>query len=262
MAFTLTPFPAADRLSEGSPQPAHDDERCSISRQRFQWTLLGDCDRASPLDLPWNVTLDGGGHTITLTGDAEGFESAAVRANGGDIVNLTIDGSQLLPFAPTYFAAIALLAPGSVSNVTVRNLQFTDVPHCGIGIEVAAFHGSTAHVQDVQLDSISGDGLLLTGDGQVNLQHVTSSGVTIAVHATGEVSARLSETAVDAADVAILAQDKSRVRLDTAIAGGDLVVEDEARVHHSTLTFIGARDRERARQQASERAAVQRGRLG
>src|SRR5690349_13066254 len=104
VAVNVSPFPAAVAFQVGTATHEPDTDRCAFSRERGWWTLQADCELFGALDIPRNVTLDGDGHTITLTGDAEAFESAAIRATGGDITNLTVDGSHLLPLAPAYFA--------------------------------------------------------------------------------------------------------------------------------------------------------------
>ncbi len=199
---------------------------------------------------------------MTLTGDAEGFESAAIRAGGGDIANLTVDGSQLLPLAPAYFAAIVLVAPGRIAHTTVRNVRFAEAPHSAIGIEVAAFGSETAMVQDITLENISGAGLLLTGDSQVIAERVSCTGVTEAVQVNGAVSAQLSLTAVEHAGVGVLAQDQSCVRIGASDETGERVAEDQALIHQDTLTFIGAGDREQARRRTAGTAVMAHDLLG
>jgi hypothetical protein len=218
--------------------------------------LQADCKLSAALDLPAHVTLDGAGHTITLAGDAEGFESAAIRAAGGDVVNLTVDGGQLLPLAPAYFAAVALAAPGRIAHTTVRNIRFGEAPHSAIGIEVAAFEGATAAVQDVTLENISGAGLLLTGDSQVTAVRVRSIGVTTAVQVNGTITAQLSHATSEDVHVGVLAQGQSCVRIIASHAMGERVAEDQALIHQDTLTFIGAGDREQARRRAANAAAM------
>jgi hypothetical protein len=262
VAVNVSSFPSVVAFPTGDAFHEPDEQRCTFSRKQGRWTLQGDCELSAALEIPRNVTLDGGGHTITLTGDAEGFESAAIRATGGDIVNLTVDGSQLLPFAPAYFAAIALTAPGGIAHTTVRNIQFAGDPHSAIGIEVAAFDGSTALVHDITLENISGAGLLLTGDSQITAARVRSIGVTAAVQVNGTVAAEISEAAVERANVGVLAQGQSCVRINASAASGERVAEDQALIHQDTLTFIGAGDREQARRRAAEAASMVRDRLG
>ncbi|MDQ2654581.1 MAG: hypothetical protein M3Z20_16235 [Chloroflexota bacterium] len=256
MAVTDSSLPSVVVFPSGNVLFGSDDQRCSFSRQRGRWTLQADCELSTALDLPPHVTLDGGGHTIALTGDAEGFESAAIRATGGDIVNLTVDGSQLLPIAPAYFAAIALTAPGRIAHTTVRNIQFREAPHSAIGIEVAAFDRATALVQDITLENISGAGLLLTGDNQITVERMSSTGANSAVQMNGTLTAHLSHVVVERAHVGVLAQDQSCARITASTATGERVAEDQALILQDTLIFIGAGDRERARRRAAEAAAM------
>ena len=235
------------------------DQRCSFAQSRGRWTLQADCELTAALDLPANITLDGNGHTMSLAGDAEGFGSAAIRASGADIINLTVDGSKLLPCAPAYFAAITLAAPGRIADTTVRNLQFGGSPHSAIGIEVAAFGYATTVVQDVTVQNVSGVGLLLTGDGQVTVERVQSSDVTAAVQIGGTIAATLSHAEIEGSGIGVLAQDRSRVRLVSSISTGERIAEDEALIHQDTLTFIGAGDRDRGKRRTS--AAIGRNRL-
>jgi hypothetical protein len=166
VAVTISTFPSVGFLDGGTVSAA-EDEQCRFSRGFGRWTLQGDCELSAALELPANVTLDGDGHTISLHGDAEGFESAAIRSTGGDVVNLTVDGSGLLAAAPAYFAAIALAAPGRITRTTVRNIQFAGAPHSAIGIEIAAFDRRNSVAQDITVENISGAGLLLTGDSSI-----------------------------------------------------------------------------------------------
>jgi hypothetical protein len=262
VAVNVSPFPVPVASQPGNSRHEPDEQRCTFSRTRGRWTLEGDCELAEALEIPRNVTLDGGGHTIALIGDAEAFESAAIRATSGDITNLTIDGSQLLPLAPAYFAAIAMAAPGRVTRTTVRNIRFAGAPQSAIGIEVAAFNGATAVVEDITLESISGAGLLLTGDGQVTVERVRSTGVTAAVQVNGTITAKLTSAVAEDSDVGVLAQDQSCVRINESEATGERVAEDQALIHQATLTFIGAGDREQARRRAAEVASMVRDQLG
>jgi len=262
LAVSASPFPAVIAVPSGNLLDQPDDRRCMVSRNWGRWTLQADCELSMALDLPGNVTLDGGGHTITLAGDAEGFESAAIRATGGDIVHLTVDGSNLLPLAPAYFAAVTFRAPGRIMHTTVRNVRFDGPPHSAIGIEMAAFDGAVARVQDVTLENISGTGLLLTGDGQIAAERVRSAGVTAAVQVGGTMVAQLSHAVIEGADVGVLAQDQSCVRINLSDAMGERVAVDQALIHQGTLTFIGARDREQARQRATSAVATPHDRLG
>lgn len=260
MAVTVSSFPAI--VTFPSPNAlASGDHRCLIARTRRRWTLQADCELSAPLELPAHVTLDGGGHIVALSGDAEGFESAAIRSTGGNIVNLTVDGSQLLPLAPTYFAAISLAAPGRIAHTTVRNVHFGDSPHTAIGIEIAAFDGAVAEVQDITLAHISGAGLLLTGNSQVTAERVSSSGVTAAVQVNGAISAQISHAEFEHGQVAVLAQDQARVRIHASSSTGERVAADQAVIHQEALIFIGAGDREQVRPRAA-RCAAPRDRLG
>lgn len=228
---------------------SHDaaDQRCSYSRLRGRWTLKADCELTAALELPANTTLDGDGHTITLTGDAERFGSAAIRASGADVVKLTVDGSKLLTCAPAYFAAITLAAPGRISDTTVRDVRFVGSPHSAVGIEVAAFGCAGTVLQDVTLDNVSGVGLLLIGDGQVTMERVRSNNVTSVVHIGGMVAATLSDAELVGSRVDVLAQDQSRVRITNTSSMGERIAEDEAIIHQDTLTFIGAGGRGQGR---------------
>lgn len=260
MVVNVSSFPSVVTFAAGTVDQNLDDRRCTFARKRGRWTLQADCELSAALDLPNNVTLDGDGHTITLMGDAEGFESAAIRVNGGDLVNLTVDGNQLLPLAPAYFAAIAFAAPGLVSHTTIRNIQFAGAPHSAIGIEVAAFDGAAAVLRDVTLENISGAGLLLTGDSEVLVERVSSAGVTAAVQVNGTIAAHLTGAVVEGSDVGVLAQDQSCVRINASDTAGERIAEDQALIHQDTLTFIGAGDREQAKRRAA--AAILRDRLG
>ena len=247
--------------SSGSLQVSR-DRRCAFSRQRGRWLLKGDCDLSAAITVPRNVTLDGGGHTITLVGDAEAFESAAIRTNGGDIVQVTVDGSSLLPLAPAYFAALALAAPGGVSETTVRNVQFDGAPHSAVGIEVAVFEGAHAHVADVRLENISGTGLLLTGNGRATVERIFSTGVSAAIQASGGIEAHLSQAVAEGASIGVLAQDQSCVRIAASDSPGERIAEDQGLIHQDTLSFIGAGDREQARRRTALAAHMSRDRLG
>ena len=260
MAANVSSFPSMLDFVVSNTSDLPDRDRCRFSRNRGRWTLEADCELSNSLDLPRNVSLDGDGHTMSLAGEAEGFGSVAIRATGGDIVNLTVDGRQLLPLAPAYFAAIAFAAPGRISHTTVRNLQFAESPHSAIGIEVAAFDGATAVAQDITLESISGTGLLLAGDSKVVAERIWSSGVTAAVKVNGTITATLSQVAVEDAHVGVLAQDQACVRIVASSSPGERVVVDRALIHQDALTFMGPGEREPGSRRAAWPAA--RGRLG
>jgi hypothetical protein len=262
VAVSVSFFPSVVAFAAGNADSGPDGLRCDFARTRKRWTLLADCALTTALELPAHVTLDGDGHAISLTGDAEGFESAAIRATGGDVVNLCVDGDQLLPLAPAYFAAITLAAPGRITHTTVRNIQFGEAAHTAIGIEVAAFDGATALVEDVTLENISGAGLLLTGNSQVTAERVSCAGVTTAVQVNGAITAQISHADIERAGVAVLAQDQARVRILVSCATGERVAADQAVIHHDTLTFIGGGDRDQARRRAASAAATARDRLG
>lgn len=261
MAVNVSPFLSVVPFPVGSPASETDNRRCSFSRKRGQWTLQADCELSTALDLPPNTALDGAGHTVTLVGDAEGFESAAIRASGA-IVNLIVDGSQLLPMAPAYFSAIALSAPGRISQTTVRNIRFPGAAHTAIGVEIAAFGNAAVTAQDVTLENISGTGLLLTGDGQVSVESISVIDVAVGVQVSGTLEARLHDAAVEHSTIGILAQDQTCVRIDSTVANGEIVAEDQALIHQDTLTYIGAGDREQARRRAAMAATAPRDRLG
>jgi hypothetical protein len=227
------------------------DRRCIFSRTRERWTLQADCEITAPLDVPAGISLDGHGYVISLSGDAERFGSAAIRAASGEIFDLTVDGSELLDSAPEYFAAIALAAPARFSNVTVRNIQFEHAAHSTIGIEIAAFGFGPTTVQHVTLENISGVGLLLTGDGRISLDHVHSSNVTTAAQVGGTISAALSQALIEGSAVDILAQDQSCVRVSQSVATGMRVAENDALIHDEAVTFIGAGNRSKPRQLAA-----------
>lgn len=262
MAVTVSPFPSIVAFPPPHALLASGGQRCVFARCRERWKLQADCELTAALDVPAHVTLDGGGHTITLVGDAERFESAAIRATGGDIFNLTVDGSQLLPLAPAYFAVITLAAPGRITHATVRNIQFGEAAHTAIGIEVAAFDGASATVQDVRLENISGTGLLLTGDSQVIAERVTSMGVTAAVQVNGAISAQVNHADVEHAHVGVLAQDQARVRIHASSSIGERVAADQALIHQDALTFIGAGARKQAGRRGAVPAATPRDRIG
>ncbi|MCA9877543.1 MAG: hypothetical protein KC442_07170 [Thermomicrobiales bacterium] len=234
---SITPVPPL------APDPISRRNRCELVRSRGAWTLSDDCVLTSQLTLPARVSLDGGGHTITLAGDAEGFESAAIRVTGGDITNLIVDGCQLLPLAPAYFAAIAVSAPGRISGVSVRNVEFAGAPHSAVGIEVAAFGYEQATATGVHLANITGAGLMLTGDGRVQANRITATGATAAVQVTGRISATLSHLTTDNATIRVLAQDQSRVQIVGPSSAGAIAPQDEARVQQDTLTFVATWDR-------------------
>lgn len=217
--------------------------RCELVRSRRVWTLTDDCVLTSQLTLPAGVSLDGAGHTITLAGDAEGFESTAIRATGGNVTNLIVDGSRLLPLAPAYFAAIAVSAPGRISRVSVCNVTFAGAPHSAVGIEVAAFGHDQAIAAGITLANISGAGLMLTGDGRVEADGITAAGVTAAVQSTGRISATLSHLTTNDTPVGVLAQDQTRVHIVGASGAGSITTQDEARVQQDTLTFVATWDR-------------------
>ena len=220
-----------------------DDQRCAFSRTREIWTLQADCEITAPLEISPNTTLEGHGHTITLRGDAERFGSAAIRASGGEIINLAVDGSALMRSTPDYFASIALAAPGRMSNVAVRNIRFDNSLHSAIGVEIAAFGFASTQLQDITLENISGVGLLLTGDGRIAAERVSSSDVTIAVQVGGTIDAVLTHAAIEGSEVDVLAQDQSRVRINESRATGVRIAENDALVHEATVTFIGAGNR-------------------
>lgn len=256
MVVTVSSLPLVVAFPPANVGSGSEHHRCTFTRRRAQWTLQADCEISAPLDLPSLVTLDGDGHTITLVGDAEGYASAAIRTTGGDIVNLTVDGTKLLPLAPAYFAAIAFAAPGRIAHTTVRNIQLGEAPHSAIGIEVAAFDGATAVLQDIRLENISGAGLLLTGDSQVAAERVSVAGVTAAMQVNGGVTARLGHAMVEHTAVGVLAQDQSCVRIAASTVTGVRLAEDRARIHQDTLTFIGGRAREQAGRRATDAAAT------
>ncbi|MCA9878845.1 MAG: hypothetical protein KC442_13730 [Thermomicrobiales bacterium] len=261
MAGAVTPFPAIIAFPSPATPPAPYAPRCAFAQTRDQWILQSDCELSAALDLPAHVTLDGGGHTMTLAGDAESFESAAIRGAGG-VVNLTVDGSHLLPLAPTCFAAITLAAPARIAHTTVRNIQFGDAGHTAIGIEIAAFDGAATLVHDVALENISGAGLYLTGNGKVRAERVSSSVVTVAVQATGNISATLRDVAVEDAQADVLAQDQSRVRIQDSRVTGEHIAADQAIIHQGAVTFIGAGVREQARRPTAASAAAPHDLLG
>ena len=252
-ALSLVTSPNGDQNQDAAAR------RCTFSRLRGRWTLQADCELSAALDIPGNITLDGDGHTISLTGDAERFGSAAIRASGANVVNLTVDGSKLLPGAPAYFAAIALAAPGRISDTIVRDVHFVGAPHSAVGIEVAAFGYATTVLEDVTLSNVSGVGMLLIGDGQVTLERVRTDAVNAAVQSGGTIAATLSHAEFTSSRIGVLAQDQSRVRIVDSNSTGDRIAEDEALIHEDTLTFIGAGDRRQGRRRTL--ASTGRGRL-
>ena len=67
---------------------------------------------------------------------------------------------------------------------------------------------------------------------------------------------------VEHANVGVLAQDQSRVRIHASDATWVCIATDQALIHQDTLTFIGAGDRERASRRATSNVAPPRNRLG
>lgn len=225
-------------LERARAQRARNPARCAFARGGTEWTLEADCVLRAPLAVPAGVSLDGGGHTISLVGDAAAFESAAVRVAGGDVTALTIDGSRLDTTAPGWFAAITLGAPGRVADVTVANLQFSE-PLSVIGIEVAAFAGQAAVLDSVTLVNIAGAGVLACGDGALTVRDLTACDVSAAIQLNGAVSATVSGLSVELSGVALAALDQTRAQLLDGEPAA-LAVLDQARVRQHKLTFIGA----------------------
>jgi hypothetical protein len=103
----------------------------------------------------------------------------------------------------------------------------------------------------VTLESISGVGLLFTGDGRVSVEGLRSRGVTTAVQVSGTIAAELSQAAVDGSAVDILAQDQACVRINESAVTGVRVAENGALIHDEVITFIGAGDRSKPRRRAA-----------
>lgn len=242
-------------VSNGDALSPSLDRRCDFLRTQRRWTLRSDCELATALDLPGDTTLDGSGYTISLVGDAEGFGGAGIRVSGGDVCNLTVDGSDLLPGAPAYFAAIALSGSGRVSHTIVQHVEFDETLHNAVGVEVASFDGAHPVVSDLTVKHISGSGLFITGNSQATADCVSCSDVTTAVQSLGTVVATLTQATSLETPVAVLAQENSRVRIVASNLSGQTIVEDRALIHQENVTFIGARDRGETRNLTADQAA-------
>lgn len=262
MVVNISPVPALVAFPSEISFQNSDSQRCAFSRERGRWTLEADCELSTSITVPPNVTLDGAGHTIALVGDAEGFESAAIRTTGCDVVNLNIDGRRLQPLAPAYFAAIALAAPGRLAHVSVRNIHFSGAPHSAIGIEITAFDGTRSMAEDIALENVSGSAMLLTGEGGADIVGASIADVTTAVHVNGTFEVTLSQLHIEGSPVGIRAQDHAAVRIIDSVSSAEAVAEDLARIHHESLTFIGAGHRATMRQPTLAALDATRGGLG
>lgn len=99
---------------------------CVFTKTATTWTLQKDCTATQVIQIDQSVTVDGGGHTISLKGDAGTFRMGLyVASQTVTIRNLVVDGSGVKhsgtcsgPLSAIRFAN----ASGRVENVAVRNL--------------------------------------------------------------------------------------------------------------------------------------------
>lgn len=70
---------------------------CQFAMQPGLWTLKKDCKLTKPLTVPEGVQLEGGGHTIGLSGAARSFGDAALVVGGAANVTLSVAGLRGVP---------------------------------------------------------------------------------------------------------------------------------------------------------------------
>lgn len=216
--------------------------RCRFSRSARRWTLQADCIATAPITLPRGVTLDGNGKTITLAGNAEQFESAAIHVREASVHDLAIDGQNLAPHCPSYFAALVVTGPGKVGNVAVANLRFGDRCVSAIGIEMSVFDGEAATLECVTASGIDGAGVLLTGDGQVTIAGASVHDATTGIQVMNAIEASVNGVANDrvAAGIVVTGHARARIRDDDAPdALGSLSAMDNALATLGNLTLAG-----------------------
>lgn len=138
----------------GPPASAKKKKKgCLFTKTATTWTLQKSCTAASTITIDQNVTVDGGGKTITLKRTSESFISGLYVAGlTVTIRNLTIDGSGVRyngACSGNLNAIRFFNASGRVENVSIRNLlPKGECPNI-IGVHVAA--GSTPPVIDVDV---------------------------------------------------------------------------------------------------------------
>lgn len=101
-------------------------KNCQFAKSNTTWKLKKSCTAKKELVIPDNVSLDGNGKTITLSGPLANF--AGIGVSVGSAFNLSIDGSKLSGSClPEEFAGLHSTG-GSLQNVGVIHLP------CGTGI--------------------------------------------------------------------------------------------------------------------------------
>ena len=117
---------------------------CRFKVKGNRWLLQGDCTITRSIEvLPRSsITIDGQGHTITMSGPKSGFRSAGISVVSGeaggrvDVVNLAFEGSGMTgPCSPITADPGAIFlgqTSSQIQNVTITNIN------CGSAISASA----------------------------------------------------------------------------------------------------------------------------
>ncbi|NNC14073.1 right-handed parallel beta-helix repeat-containing protein [Planctomonas sp. JC2975] len=143
-------------------------------------TLTADCTTTDNLTIPDGFTLDGAGHTITVTDTPSAPLLGAAISNAGSsmsIQNLTLNG-EYTAAAPNpadsnapFFGIRFLSASGSLSNVTVTGITRGQTFNFGQAIQVDATAGGpqTVTATNVSVSDFQKNGLTANGEATLNV---------------------------------------------------------------------------------------------
>jgi uncharacterized repeat protein (TIGR01451 family) len=135
---------------------------CDFTETATTWTLSANCTATGTISVPDGVTLNGAGHTITVTGS---FSGAAVQNAGAtmSVEDLTIAGSGLTGVPPT--GILLSNASGSLTNVHVTGMTAGTGVQAGFGVRVEATSPETVTVTGSSVTGFQKNGLVAFGAG-------------------------------------------------------------------------------------------------
>ena len=151
---------------------------CPGSSVGTTFTLSADCAPTGPLTVPPGITIDGAGHTISVTEDFQG----AVISNeaGGPITlrNLTVRGTNLTRTDCAPLLGVLLTnTDATITNVEVHGLNRPAAAGCqtGLGLRVLSVDGTphTVNVSGFKTTDFQKAGLVASGTVTVNVSGST-----------------------------------------------------------------------------------------
>lgn len=131
---------------------------CRFAQTARTWRLQADCTTRRTIEIPNGVTLNGMGHTISLSGPISGFfvpsvgVPVGILAQGGNanVVNLKVEGRRLsggCGATPDPAAILLWNTSGRIFNVGVANFRLSNGDlACGGGIGAVADDNPNATV--------------------------------------------------------------------------------------------------------------------